>query len=462
MTTPDHDKEHEDNRLVRYRGKPNLDHTSGIGESFRFFFGTAGCLLLYFAALSIEEAYGWPATIRGLLKTVKMKFGIPGVFEFSMGHGPDSSAQDPTPKPCTDQIASQRERIEAALQEVADKVHAIQQKGGAVGFPTAPMQRQLEQAPYEFPDDPMLTEMARKVAHQQLKNTKQLPSPPRTALRIMKLAKDPDFDTKELVEVVKGDPAIAARLLQYVNSSMVGLGTPTTSIERAIVHLGRTKLRNIALGFSLVSGNRKGGCPEFNYDMFWAESTARAAAARHIAAYLKLGLDPDDAFVAGLLCQLGRLAFATALPDEYAKVLCSANPAASEQLAKLERRTFHIDHRELAGEMMAEWGMPEFFWRAILFQGDVRDEQTLPPNSPERALAMILSCTDTIWKVITAQGAPIGDDLQESVISQAEELGIARDVFPDRFDTMRDEWSTVGNLLSVTTLPVRPWADLIA
>ena len=110
---------------------------------------------------------------------------------------------------------------------------------------------------------------------------------------------------------------------------------------------------------------------------------------------------------------------------------------------------------------MAEWSLPEPFWRAILFQGDLHDEQILPPNSPEHTLAMTLAWADTVWKVITAPDVPIGGDLRESVLSQADRLGIARPALPNRFDTILDEWNAIGNMLNVTTPSVPCWAELI-
>ena len=105
--------------------------------------------------------------------------------------------------------------------------------------------------------------------------------------------------------------------------------------------------------------------------------------------------------------------------------------------------------------------MPEFFRHAILFQGDLGNEQILPLGSKERALARTLSWTDVIWKALSARKLPLAGNLQDSVIAQAEALGIPRETFPNRFDAMLDEWNEIGVLLNVDTLPVPSWSQLV-
>lgn len=73
---------------------------------------------------------------------------------------------------------------------------------------------------------------------------------------------------------------------------------------------------------------------------------------------------------------------------------------------------------------------------------------------------MILSWTETIWIAMTANDTPLEQNLQETVIRQAEELGIAREDFPETFDETLEEWCELGEVLEVATFAVPPWAEL--
>lgn len=444
--------------LIRYCGKPKLDSNSDTQNELRISFLNAGYLLLHFATMTIEEWNKTPAFIHDWLKTLKLKLHMGENFKFEVGYTPGAGEHSPTTD--IDKITNQQELIQMSMQNIADTAEAIRLKGGAAVFLAPPLRRQLKFGRDGFSKDLRITQIARKVAFQKLKDTENLPSPPETALKIMELTRDLNVDIGKLVEVFNADPALALKILQYVNSPFFGLRQPATSIKSAIVSLGLNQTRSIVLGISIRSGKRKEICTEFNYEMFWKESTARAIAARHIAVLFKGSFSPDDAFAAGLLCQIGRLAFATAKPGEYGALLHRVNPSDTKQLAKLERQVLNIDHCELAGEIMAEWDMPEFFWRAILYQRDLLNEQVLPPNSREKNLAMILSWTDAVWKAMTAEGVPIGCDLQESVISQAERLGIVHGEFEKSFDSIVGEWKDIGNMFNVTPLPVPSWKVL--
>ena len=155
----------------------------------------------------------------------------------------------------------------------------------------------------------------------EIKKTKKLPSPDATALEIYRLANKEDIDYAKLRKVVEQDPAIASRVMQLANSAFYRTRLRINSLNSAFVRLGMKMLGNVALGVSLVSQNKKGPCHKFDYEGFWSESVARSVAAWRLAEESGEDINTDVAFTAGLLCQIGQLAFATVYPAEYAKVL---------------------------------------------------------------------------------------------------------------------------------------------
>jgi|GEM_PF-2824653 len=460
MTTNDHNGKPDEMIIRRFRLTPELRPPPSGWQDVRAFLCSAGSLLLYCGKLAIDEAHKTPEALRALLRRLNVHIRIPGILEIDLKRPHDTENGSPSKEPETDRAPVETARLRDALQDVADKVETIGNKGGHVAFSKDTLRRQLDQAPYEFPDDSGLAALIRKIEYQRLKEVSRLPSPQQSVLKILDLTRDPNVSYRKLAKVAEGDPAMGARILRHVNSAYSAPHKPITSIEPAMVRLGLTAVKSIALGFSIASANRKGACSAFNYELFWAECAARAAAARHITAHRAGHPSPDEAFAAGLLCQIGRLAFATAVPDEYADVLSHGGPSVPDRMREVERLVFGIDHHELAGEMMAEWGLPEFFWRAVLFQSHLDDERILPPGSRERTLAATLAWTETIWQIFIDRGMPIEGDLREAAIERAEKLGMARSTFPERFDMLRGEWKETARMLNVRIFPVLTWATL--
>src|SRR5262245_1243763 len=97
----------------------------------------------------------------------------------------------------------------------------------------------------------------------ELKATGQLPSPTGVALAVLRLSESDKATAQEIARVVQADPALSGRLLKMANSVSAGRARPVVSIGEAVTHLGVRMVRNLALGFSLVSQAGQGACPGF-------------------------------------------------------------------------------------------------------------------------------------------------------------------------------------------------------
>ncbi len=292
--------------------------------------------------------------------------------------------------------------------------------------------------------------VARAIAFSDLKQTDNLPSPSPTVFKIMQLVEEGTRDATDLTELVESDPALVATLLKYVNAAWKRPVDRIDSIDVAIARIGQVKLSMLALCFWLGSKYRTGDCAGFDYDSYWAESSLRATAARF---FIDRSWE-DAAFTAGLLSQIGRLALATAMPRQYTTVLKSPSSRDVDSLLDLERRTFGIDHCELAAEMVGDWGMSEYVRQAILFQ---RDATILDPTTREYMLADVLRLTGLIWDICEAPRC-----IDRSHLDRVIELAKQRQLqcVSDSFDDIVEEWQDVSSLFRVNTPSVPRW-DII-
>jgi HD-like signal output (HDOD) protein len=146
----------------------------------------------------------------------------------------------------------------------------------------------------------------------ELKASNRLPSPSGTALEIMKLLQHENVKISDVTHLIKLDPALTGRILQFANSAAVGSQRAISSISDAIVILGLNTVKNFALSLSLIGSKNDDHCTNFDYAGYWSRSLATAVA---LAALNALNRDCEvleEAFTFGLLNEIGRLALATA------------------------------------------------------------------------------------------------------------------------------------------------------
>ena len=196
----------------------------------------------------------------------------------------------------------------------------------------------------------------------QLKAAKRLPSPPGTAVRVLELCRRDDAKIQDIADTIMSDPALSGRLLKYANSPIVGAGREITSVRSAVMLLGLRTVKMTALGFSLASPDFQPRCPEFDLSQFWSESFLTAVDARRVADKF-FSTDREEAFTAGLLSQIGRLALAHGMPEDYQAVLSMVK--GGMLLAEAERRVLGIDHMTFGAQLLADWELPDVLVEAV-------------------------------------------------------------------------------------------------
>ena len=93
--------------------------------------------------------------------------------------------------------------------------------------------------------------MAVACSLEQVLKSPNLPSVPSAALRLLDLSRDLDSSTKDIVQTIKSDPALAVKILKSANSSYFGFRSEIKTLEQAVPVIGRTVVTSLALSFSL-------------------------------------------------------------------------------------------------------------------------------------------------------------------------------------------------------------------
>jgi len=277
----------------------------------------------------------------------------------------------------------------------------------------------------------------------KLKSCSRLPSPPGTALHILRLCQSDDVSITELANTLAADPALSLRVLKYANSAMVGCSKEITSVREAVLLLGLRTVRLTALSFSLVTTNDPRACKGFDYQRFWAHSVACAAAARHLADGRQSPM-PEEAFVAGLLAHIGKLVFAVGIPAVYPEVL----QVAGGTLGRTERHeaaSLGTSHHDLGADLLLEWGIPRRLAEAVRHQHNPRGVED---DDRVRRLAAILgSATDMADILCQAGSAPVLNSRRESLLNS----GFVADAkaLDEAIAAVKKEFEELARLLSV-------------
>lgn len=194
------------------------------------------------------------------------------------------------------------------------------------------------------------------------------------ALRVIELSSRPDVALRDVAETIQNDQALAARVLKTVNSSYYGLSKRCSTISQAMVALGLKTVKTIALGFSLIhaiGGDEDDG---FDYMTYWKRGLLGATGAS-AAADAVGGLDAEEAFLAGLLQDVGALALHRALGQDYEGVERVAGDD-HRLLSGAERGALGIDHGEVGARLADSWKLPDSLIEPIRFHES-------PDDAPE-------------------------------------------------------------------------------
>src|SRR5438552_308321 len=198
---------------------------------------------------------------------------------------------------------------------------------------------------------------------QKLESCKTLPSLPAVAVHVLRLCQRENFDIADVARAIGSDPALAGRVVALVNSPLFALKREVTTLSHALVLLGANAVRTVALSFAVVGDLRDHERPGFDQRSFWSRAIFAAIAAQHLAR-LEGQRHPEDAFLSGLLQDLGALALQQAVPEQYQSLAGQAG-SDHDRLVALEKQSFGCDHAEIGRWLATQWRLPDTIRAAI-------------------------------------------------------------------------------------------------
>lgn len=223
---------------------------------------------------------------------------------------------------------------------------------------------------YQADEVSKLTDMTNNRVREILRlldQDRDLPTLSPVVEKVLQRVNDEKVSIKELSEIIKNDVSLSFKILKVVNSAFYGFPRKIATLTQAMVILGLSAVKNLALSMSILeifvqeSSKVPGGK---GFRVFWERSLFSAVAARRLAILLKTR-NEEEVFIAALLQDIGILLLIKHLPEDYAQVMEEAQRSAGDLVA-LEEAHFGINHAVLGEFLANKWRLPRSLTIPIL------------------------------------------------------------------------------------------------
>ncbi len=256
---------------------------------------------------------------------------------------------------------------------------------------------------------------------------------PEVTIKIIQIVEDPKSTARDLHEVIKNDPALSVKVLKVVNSAFYGLPGQVASVDRAIILLGLSAVKNIAIAASiarLFKGRRIS--EQFSASDLWRHSVAVAVVAHDIAKLSPHPVMADEIFVAGMIHDLGTMVERQAFPDQFAEAI-NRGLKGDRSFLECERQVMGADHQAFGVGLTTKWKFPRHLRAAVGFHHNTENLSAELRNMATLIqMADVLCCQEEVGFYLTAHNGTITEDMLDLLGITNEQLEQIRIELPEK------------------------------
>ncbi|MEM6775373.1 MAG: HDOD domain-containing protein [Pseudomonadota bacterium] len=265
---------------------------------------------------------------------------------------------------------------------------------------------------------------------------------PATSQLLLEMLSDPELDMLRLAAVVEQTPALAARILGVANSAFFAHARDVRDVPDAIIRvLGLHLVRDLSISFALSQPFDLRDCPRFDALRYWSSAMESAVLAQLIATRLPVEdlPTPAEAYLGGLLHNLGLLALVHVAPDAMNTVFASVEREPGVALRSWEAEVLGLDHAMAGAELAIVWRLPTLLAVAM------GPENARPHSHRHHALLKLLSLGALIRRFLAAATDPGAEPVVQAAWS---ELGLAPDAMPKVIAQWQERSKEIAELAS--------------
>lgn len=195
--------------------------------------------------------------------------------------------------------------------------------------------------------------------------TSNLPSLPHVLLRVLDACNRNETSLKAIAEIINKDTALSSKVIGAASSSLFGKTNNITTFEQKLTMLGLDMVRTIAISSSVYQVfSNISSSPEFDLKSFWGRSLTSATLAKLLAKEIAYP-HPEEAYLTGLLLDVGQLVLWSNFPKQYATL--SADAVDDLQLMQRETEEIGSNHCEVGAWLAGNWHLNSFMADAVLY-----------------------------------------------------------------------------------------------
>ncbi|MCP4572110.1 MAG: HDOD domain-containing protein [bacterium] len=261
-------------------------------------------------------------------------------------------------------------------------------------------------------------------------STRDLPAMPHVAAKVLELSSDPDTSASQIQQVIADDQAMTARILKIANSAMYSCSRRIKTLTDAIVMLGFNSIRSLVVTSAARNlYNTRGSASGLKERLMWEHSIGCAFACRLLIQPRLPGL-AEEAFLAGLMHDIGKLVLTQRLPAQFDTIVQTVYNE-NRSFVATEREHLGFDHTQVGAMLVNKWKFSPELEYVILHH---HDAEALSPDQP------LLLYLDLANRLCHQLGIGFQEDGTLDVVGSAANgiLGLEPSVFDETAQALQE------------------------
>jgi len=270
-----------------------------------------------------------------------------------------------------------------------------------------------------------------------------LPTLPTVAAKINNELQKESLTAKTLGVIIGDDTALTARILRLANSAFYGQAQQVNNIDKAVMILGFDAIKSLAMSISIYSLFKKNKDTGIDVEGLWWHSLGCAVAAKALVEKSNKGLG-DQAFLYGVVHDIGKIVFISVLFKEYEQVLQYAREKGTT-VNEAEVQIIGFTHQKIGALLLKHWKFPEDIITAVKMHHNLdADFQKIPPQTANliRAVAVgnQMAKALALGKSTDEKRQPIPDIVWKFLNIKRDNIKVFRSLIKEDYAKLIEAW----------------------
>ncbi len=266
----------------------------------------------------------------------------------------------------------------------------------------------------------------------------QLPTLPAVVTKVLNLLSNPSVSAHQIGDVISTDLSLSSKTLKIVNSAFYGFPRRISTITQAVVILGFNTIKSAVFGVAVINAfDKYKKSTMLNYNDFWSHSVAVGAASRILAKEVKYE-NMEEAFIGGIIHDIGKLIFSQFAPKEYQDVMIKVQEKdPNYSMSDIERDILGFNHSDMGGYLIEKWNFPKKLASVVKYH---HRPMMRANGGSDETLNCIVSIANVLVNILQIGNS--GNYFIEKISQEAWDfLGLSVDNLPDIYDAIKAEYN---------------------